>query len=94
MGYEVLEAGQGFQGLEMAGAHTGQLDLVLLDLSMPGLSGWEVLEQLQDRDPGLKVILCTGYAADRAALAGAVGVVRKPFSLPQLARTLRQVLDS
>ena len=94
LGYEVLEAAHGLQGLEIAGAHAGHLDLVLLDLSMPGLSGREVLGQLQARDPGLKVIICTGYAADKAEVKGAVAVVRKPVTLRQLATTLRQVLDS
>ena len=93
LGYTLLEAEHGLQGLEMASAHRGRLDLVLLDLSMPGLPGQEVLRRLQESNPQLKVIVCTGYVVEKAQLEGVAAVMQKPCSLRQLARSVRQVLD-
>gem|GEM_PF-7069910 len=72
-------------------------DLLLTDLSMPGLTGLELAQALRQRRPGLPVILCTGYgerlsAADLAE-AGVARVLTKPASAAQLGLAVRQVLD-
>ncbi|MCC7261443.1 MAG: GAF domain-containing protein [Candidatus Latescibacteria bacterium] len=91
LGYRVLEAEDGQRGLELAGLH--RADLVLLDWSMPGLSGREVLRRLQTLDPQLKVMIFSGYAPDHRECEGVVAVVEKPFSIRHLASTVRWVLD-
>ena len=91
LGYRVLEAEDGQRGLELAGRH--RADLVLLDWSMPGLSGREVLRRLQTLDPQLKVMIFSGYAPDHSECEGVVAVVEKPFSIRHLASTVRWVLD-
>lgn len=92
LGYRVLEAENGLQGLELFRREAGQIGLVLLDLSMPGLSGREVLKQLRAEDPQIKVIVFTGYAIGPEELEGVAQVVGKPFSLRQLATIVRQTL--
>jgi CheY-like chemotaxis protein len=93
LGYQVLEAVDGLQGLEVFDQQRGQVDLVLLDLSMPGLSGREVLAQLKTRAPQLKILLFTGYAFARGEFEGVVDIVKKPFSVRQLSHIVRQTLD-
>ncbi|MCC7261579.1 MAG: GAF domain-containing protein [Candidatus Latescibacteria bacterium] len=94
LGYRVLEAENGQRGLELARQHRDQLSLVLLDLSMPGLPGQEVLRCLRLEHPRLKVMLFTGYAPDSTQLEGAVEIVGKPFAFANLARVVRKVLDA
>ena len=94
LGYQVLEAENGLQGLEVFGRHREELSLVLLDLSMPGLAGREVLRQLKAQAPRLKVIVFTGYIADPGEFAGRAELVEKPFSLRQLATVVRRILDA
>ena len=95
LGYRVLEAGDGVAGLELLSQQRGQISLVLLDLSMPGLSGQEVLAQLKIQPLQPKVVLFTGYASvRRGEFTGVAELVEKPFSLRQLSHLVRQVLDT
>ncbi|MBI2503633.1 MAG: GAF domain-containing protein [Candidatus Latescibacteria bacterium] len=93
LGYRVLEAQDGQGGLEICRQHQGRIDLVLLDLSMPGLPSREVLARLKALDPQVKVVLFTGYAPDKEHFQGAIDVVGKPFSIRQLAQAVRRALD-
>jgi CheY-like chemotaxis protein len=94
LGYQVFEAADGLQGLELFRQHGEQIGLVLLDLSMPGLSGREVLRQLRAHNPQLKVIVFTGYTTGPEEFAGVAQVLGKPLSLQQLAAAVRQSLDA
>ncbi|MCC7263606.1 MAG: GAF domain-containing protein [Candidatus Latescibacteria bacterium] len=92
LGYQVLEAANGNQALELCRQHP-RIDLILLDLSMPGLSGAEVLSQLRTDHPDIRVVVFTGYAPERGQLEGAIEVIAKPFSIPKLATAVRRALD-
>ena len=87
-GHEVLEADNGEEGLRLIEAHAP--DLVLLDLNMPGMDGFEVLQALRSRETGrsLPVIVLTGLgdeeSARRSFQFGATDFLVKPFSPPQL----------
>ena len=91
--YSVLIAGDGEEGLEIFATRREDFDLVLLDLSMPKMSGWEVLEKLLALKPELKVIIATGYGSEEVNLQGAKMVLEKPFQVGKLVRALRQLLD-
>ena len=91
-GYQVLTAEEGQEGLRFFRNHT--IDLVILDLSMPGLQGEEVLVELKLRDPDVKVILFTGFAPEPNALAAAQAIIYKPFPIESLVSTVREQLDS
>ncbi len=96
-GYEVVEAPDGRQAIELV--RSGKLTpaLVVLDIEMPGLSGLEALAALHGLDPRLRVTLTSGKTdatvAQRARNAGAVGFLRKPYAaqelLAMIARSLR-----
>src|SRR5512136_1370251 len=83
-GRSVICAENGSQGLEEIKGHPGQMDVILLDLMMPGMSGMEVLDQIRTLDPNLLVIVITGYATVESAVEamkkGAYDFIPKPFT--------------
>ena len=93
---EVLEASDGTSGLERARAE--QPDVILLDVMMPGVDGWQIAEQLLDdpRTSGIPIIFLTARAEfrDRARGLdlGGVDYVTKPFNPLELAPLVRDVL--
>lgn len=90
---EVLTAADGASGLQLAEQQGAQVALVLLDLSMPGMSGEETLTRLRELDPKLPVLLSSGYSADEAAerfsASGANGFLKKPYSARALVDAVR-----
>jgi CheY-like chemotaxis protein len=97
-GYQVTLAASGEDALAVQNRMGANLDLVVLDLGMPGMGGYRCLEELKRADPGLKVIVLSGYAPDqrvRTALAGAPSVfMSKPYKIDDLLVVVRDVLDA
>lgn len=93
-GYDVLEAGDGPRGLALAEA--AEVDLVLLDVVLPGTDGLEILQRVRETRPTRPVILLTARAAedDRVGglAAGADDYVVKPFSVRELLARVEAVL--
>ena len=85
-GYEVVTASRGEEGLRLFSRHA--VNLVLLDLKMPGLDGLSVLRELRQRNSQVPILLLTAYAtiptAVEALKLGATDYVRKPFDLEEL----------
>ncbi len=96
-GYHVLSARNGGEAIELFLKEEGKIDLVLLDLTMPHMSGLEVLERIRKIDPRMKVVLSSGYRAedshDREGLSEATAFLSKPYRADVLARLVRDVLD-
>ena len=97
MGYQVLTAANGEEALDVYRDKGGLLDLVIMDLGMPGMGGHKALKALLELNPHVKVLIASGYAANdqvKAALeSGAVGYVAKPFERADLLAAVRSVLD-
>ncbi len=96
LGYEVLTAPDGQAGLAMLEAEHGRIDVVLLDVNMPGLSGERVLERVVSQWPEKPVIVTSGYAdasSVRLLEAGAAAFLPKPFDERSLGATIRSVVD-
>lgn len=95
-GYRVLQAEDGDEGLKLA--RKIQIDLVLLDLRLPGLDGWSVLEQLKSEPKlaSVPVVVFTATAAvsqqTRALAVGADDYLVKPLSAGSLTKTVGRVL--
>jgi DNA-binding response OmpR family regulator len=93
-GYAVREASDGLQGLD--GAARGGLDLVLLDVGLPKLDGFQLLEKLRASHPGLPVIMLTARGAEedrvRGLRRGADDYVVKPFAMGELVARIEAVL--
>ena len=91
-GYEVLLAAGAAEALERR--QSGAVDLLLLDLCLPGRSGWELLEELRAMPPLAPVILITALPNQaRAARAARVGaLLEKPIEVPVLLKTIEELL--
>jgi CheY-like chemotaxis protein len=96
LGYQVLLAENGQEAVEIYRRNPGQIDLVLLDMIMPTMSGAEAFFLLKTIDPGVKVLLSSGYVSEdeiqEVLNAGAVGFLRKPYRMADLARKIRNIL--
>jgi len=97
-GYTVIAAQSGADALRLFEGTSVGIDLVLTDLTMPGMDGYELVEQLRNRRPGLRVVFMSGYAERAPASNGAVppgtGYIEKPFPVETLMQRLREVLEA
>jgi len=94
-GYEVLEACNGKEALELAQNHSGSIDLLLTDMVMPGLNGRAVAQRLTHLFPGIRVAYMSGYTgfSDRETASLDAVVIPKPFTRDVLLHRLREALD-
>ena len=91
-GYEVVLAADGREGIEKFDME--QIDLLLLDVSLPDISGWDVYGAVTSRNPFVPIIIITGKN-DQHELAGLSGVgalVEKPLNVPQLLQNIAEIL--
>jgi PAS domain S-box-containing protein len=97
-GYQVIEASDGDEALSVAKQHSGQIQLLVTDVVMPGLNGRELSIRLKELCPNLKVLFISGYTADvianRGVLDPGVAFLHKPFGPEELAQKVREVLDA
>ncbi len=89
---EVLQAANGMKGLELFRQHINEIDMILLDLSMPGMSGEEVLRQLWQLKPDVAVTLLSGYdqheVTRRMGNDHVLSFLQKPYSMDGLLREI------
>jgi CheY-like chemotaxis protein len=92
-GHRVLEAGDGAEALELCSNPAQPVDLVVTDIAMPRVNGWELERRMQTTRPGTKVLFMSG---DPAALAEAarksISVIPKPFQITALAQAVARAL--
>jgi PAS domain S-box-containing protein len=95
LGYRVLSASDPAEAIRLAREHTGPIHLLLTDVVMPGMSGWDLWRRLADL-PGLKCVFISGYTdnviARRGVLDPGVHFLQKPFDAHTLAVKLREAL--
>ncbi len=96
-GYTVVTAESGEQALRVVQEQNNAIDLVLMDLGMPGMGGEQCLRQLKTVAPEVKVIVASGYAGHEIAKApeqfGAAGFLAKPYRLDRLLVEVRRLLS-
>jgi signal transduction histidine kinase/ActR/RegA family two-component response regulator len=97
LGYTVLTANSGSEAIELYEKNKDRVDIVLLDMIMPGMSGGETYDCLKEVDAKVKVILSSGYSINGEATdilnRGCNGFIQKPFKLQELSHILREVLE-
>jgi CheY-like chemotaxis protein/two-component sensor histidine kinase len=97
-GYRVLGAGDGVSALEIFEAKHDAIDVVVADVGLPGLGGWQTFLRMKVIDPGVSAILTSGFLpASRRAEYSASGVkasIRKPYSAEELLRRIGDVLPA
>jgi len=96
-GYTVLEAKNGVEGLLIAERQSGSIHLLMTDVVMPKMGGWELAKRLVVQRPGLKVVYMSGYseytATPRQNEEWRETFVQKPFTMAVLARKVRDALE-
>jgi two-component system cell cycle sensor histidine kinase/response regulator CckA len=97
LGYHVLVAPNGLEALRLLKTNPQHIDIVVLDVVMPGLSGPDTYIQAAAAQPNLNVIFTTGYAGEAASLASLIEkgafFLQKPYGQSALGRAIRSVLD-
>jgi PAS domain S-box-containing protein len=95
-GFEVLQAGDGTSAIDLLRANGDKIDMILLDVTIPGASSAEVVAEAAKVQPAAKVILTSAYSQEALATpiraSEAAGFIRKPFQLRDLVDTLRSAL--
>ncbi len=98
LGYTVLIANGGREAAELFAQKIDEIDLVILDLVMPGLSGKDTFLRIKSTHPQTKVLLASGYsmngAVDEILREGCDGFIQKPFNAVQLSTKIRSILDA
>lgn len=99
LGYEIIEAADGLEAVEVCRSRAGEIDLVLLDLTMPRMTGKETFARIHEMCPDLPVLICSGYLVDlneftRECGSCPDGFVQKPYSFEEMAEMVRTTLDS
>jgi CheY-like chemotaxis protein len=98
LGYRVIVAGDGQEGIAKLRQYGEQIDVLFSDIVMPGgLGGWELAERAQELQPGVKILLTSGYPLEtmtanfRPNIKSAI--LHKPYRKADLALRLREILD-
>jgi CheY-like chemotaxis protein len=95
-GFAVIEAGDGTAAVEEVRARADDIDVIVLDVMLPGIPSWEVLREARRLRPGIKIILMSAYSRDyvRRYFEGAAidGFLEKPFVLGDVLGMLRETL--
>ncbi len=98
MGYTVLKAENGAEALPVLASHAGQVNLLLTDVVMPGMSGKALFAKAAEKHPDLKVLYMSGYTGNvivhRGVLDEGIAFIQKPFPVKALAAKVREVLDN
>ncbi|MFH1437853.1 MAG: response regulator [Pseudomonadota bacterium] len=95
LGYSIIEAANGREGHKIFADRNEEIDLVILDLTMPEMSGTEMLQKMKEINPRLKVIITSGYPRDEPVnelVRQGAGFLQKPFPIEELADAIRRLL--
>ncbi|OGP89908.1 MAG: hypothetical protein A2031_06735 [Deltaproteobacteria bacterium RBG_19FT_COMBO_43_11] len=97
VGYRVYAVGSSQEAIALFTKKRNEIDLVILDMIMPGISGGETFDRLREINPGIKVLLSSGYSLNGEAQTimdrGCKGFIQKPFQIEKLSQKVREMLD-
>lgn len=97
-GYTTIHAETGEKAIEIYKTEQDRIDLVILDIGMPGMGGYKCLKELLKIDPDIRVIIATGYSANATVKElleeGAKDFIGKPYQLNKMLKKVRKVLDN
>jgi PAS domain S-box-containing protein len=98
LGYTVIKAASGKEAVDIYRNQGDAINLVILDMVMPGMGSGETYDRLKTIDPNIKVILSSGYSrgkeSDAIIARGVNDFIKKPFNLETLSQKVRKVLDT
>ena len=98
LGYQVITAHTGEEAVACYKSLKDQIDLVLLDMVMPGMNGGRVFDRIKGINPQVKVLLISGYSIEGEAKdilsRGCNGFMQKPFKIKDLSRKIREIMGN
>ena len=98
LGYKVVVAESGRKAVEIYERNQNAIDMVILDMIMPDMSGNKTYDRLKEINPAIKTMLSSGYGINGEAQAilnsGCHGFIQKPFNLTNLSQKIRKILDA
>jgi CheY-like chemotaxis protein len=96
LGYKVLVAKSGLGAIKLYKQNTVKIDLVIMDMIMPGMGGGETFDHLKEINPDIKVLLSSGYSingqASEILKRGCDGFIQKPFNINQLSEKIQGII--
>jgi two-component system cell cycle sensor histidine kinase/response regulator CckA len=97
LGYTVNVASDGIEGIEIFKAKNNEISLVILDLIMPKMNGWETLNEMRKIKPEIPSLFVTGYGLDGAYMKyipeEGIDILQKPFSFEALSQKVREIIN-
>ncbi len=97
LGYSVLEAANGMEAVDIFKKNSEKINLMFLDIVMPGMSGGDTYDRIKEINPNVKVLLSSGYGIDTQAAKildrGADSFIQKPFSLEDLSQKIKEIME-
>jgi CheY-like chemotaxis protein len=98
LGYTVLAAKNGKEAINIYHQNHAKLDMVILDMIMPNMSGGKTYEKLKEINSEIRVLLSSGYSINGQATEimdlGCNGFIQKPFNMEDLSQKIREILDN
>jgi two-component system cell cycle sensor histidine kinase/response regulator CckA len=97
LGYSVLKAYSGYEGLKLFKENKSKIDLIISDLEMPKMNGKEVMDKLREIDPQIKVMLSSGTLTnadeEKVMNKGFNGFLKKPYNINTLCEKMAQIIN-
>jgi DNA-binding NtrC family response regulator len=92
-GYEVVPAANGHEALQVLESMIHKVDLLITDVVMPRIGGFALAQEALRVRPGLRILMMSGYNSGEVGNAPAFPLLRKPFSLALLGKTVREMFE-
>ena len=97
LGYRVLKAHSGYEGLQLFEENKSKIDLIISDLEMPKMNGEEVMDKIREIDPQIKVMLSSGALTDadekNVVNKGFNGFIKKPYNMNTLCEKMAEIIN-
>jgi len=97
LGYRVLKAHSGYEGLQLFEENKSKIDLIISDLEMPKMNGEEVMDKIREIDPQIKVMLSSGALTDadekNVMNKGFNGFIKKPYNMNTLCEKMAEIIN-
>ena len=98
LGYTVLSAMSGQKAIDIFQKNRDKIDMIIMDMIMPGLSGSDTFDRMKEINPDTKILLSSGYSIDGQATnilqRGCEGFIQKPFNMNQLADRIQKIMPN
>ena len=97
LGYKTILTNNGLSGLNIFSEKKNEIELIILDMIMPDVSGGETFDKLREINPNIKVILSSGYSIEDGATEiinrGCNGFIQKPYRMGELSTKIKEILE-